>query len=140
LKNNGYKRGGARPGAGRVPFEPTEADRSLVKALASVGFQHSQIAGIVRPGGIGESTLRKYFSYELAVGKDHIDAICVTGIVKAMQAGNLAAMFFWAKTRMGWREKDSDDGDTRAVDKLDEIIRVARYGPARSRPPQESIN
>jgi hypothetical protein len=136
MKNPAYKsrRGGARQGAGRISFEPAEADRSLVKTLSAIGFQHSQIAGILRPGGIDEKTLRKYFRHELAVGKDHIDAICVMGIVKAMQAGNFAALCFYAKTRMGWREQDLNAGAQSGADRLDEVVRLAFYGPARPAP------
>jgi hypothetical protein len=108
LKNQQDKRknphGGARPDGGRPPFGPTETERSLVKALRGAGFRHEDIASLIGPHGVNRETLEKYFPDELRAGKAHIDAICVTGIVRLMQQDNPAALFFYAKTRLGWRE------------------------------------
>ena len=53
LKSASYKspgRGGARAGAGKPPFQPTETDRSMVSVLAAVGMIHENIASIIGPG------------------------------------------------------------------------------------------
>ena len=42
-KNNG----GARPGAGRPPHNPTKEQRRLVSVLAGVGRPHKEIATLV---------------------------------------------------------------------------------------------
>jgi hypothetical protein len=85
-------------------------------AMAAGGKTQEQISrvigtrdddGVVR--GISETTLREHFATELAKGKDHVDAICITGLVAKMQAGDLGAICFYAKTRMGWREKNQTD-------------------------------
>jgi len=44
------KNGGARPGAGRKPFEPTDAERKQVEALSGYGVPFEQIAALVRDG------------------------------------------------------------------------------------------
>jgi hypothetical protein len=53
-KNNG----GARPGAGRPPFEPTKEQRDMVSILAGVGRPHKEIATlVVTPGPGSPSTM-----------------------------------------------------------------------------------
>ena len=99
------KHGGARAGAGQPPYQPTESDRSTVMVMAGCGKTQEQIARVIGPRGIAEDTLRKHFAHELSVGRDRLDGICTTGIAKAMQNGEAWALCFYAKTRMGWREK-----------------------------------
>jgi len=104
---------------GRPSFEPTQEQRNLVTALAGM-MPHEDIGSlIVRTDskgvrrGINRETLVKYFAEELASGKARIDAICIQGLVQKMQAADLGALCFYAKTRMGWREKPLEH---RAVD------------------------
>ncbi len=73
--------------------------------MHACGKTHDQIAHCVGPlPGIDANTLRKHFAHELAIAKDKLDGICMTGIAKAMQAGEAWALCFYAKTRMGWKE------------------------------------
>lgn len=51
--------------AGRKPFEPTTANRLLVRKLAKAGWSQDQIAEGM---GVSDETLRKYFRYELDMG------------------------------------------------------------------------
>ena len=60
--------GGAREGAGRPAFEPTDAERKQVEAMSGYGLPIEQIAVLVR-GGIDTDTLRKHFATELVAGK-----------------------------------------------------------------------
>lgn len=102
------KRGGARSGSGNPPFVPTDSQRSLVSILAGI-FKHEDIASQIGPRGIDPKTLRQHFPHELEAGKSRVDALCAQGIVKAMQAGEAWALCFYAKTRMGWRERSALD-------------------------------
>jgi hypothetical protein len=116
LKDSPVKeRGGAREGAGHPAFEPTEADRATVLAMAAAGFPQDRIALCLGEDGISKRTMRKYFRREIAIGKDKIDAECVSGIIKALRAGEAWALCYWSKTRMGWRERS--EHDHRLVDK-----------------------
>ena len=54
-------KGGARPGAGRPAFEPTDAERKQVEALSGYGLPIEQIAVLVRDG-IHVDTLRAHFN------------------------------------------------------------------------------
>lgn len=99
------KRGGARPGSGPKPYQSTETERNLVLALRGTGLTEEQIASQIGPRGVAVETMKKAFQHELDTGKAKIDGICVTGIVKAMQAGEAWALCFYAKCRMQWRER-----------------------------------
>jgi hypothetical protein len=123
------KRGGARAGAGRPRFVPTEIDRSMVSVMAAVGVTHENIASIIGPKGIAVKTLHKHFKHELAIGKTKLDGICVSGIARAMQLGQAWALCFWAKTRMGWREKFDPAYDVAADDGLKELVAAIRDSP-----------
>jgi hypothetical protein len=129
LKSAFYKRGGARAGAGKPPFVPTETDRSMVSVMAAVGAKHEDIASIIGPKGIAVKTLRKHFAHELAIGKTKLDGICVSGIARTMQAGRAWALCFYAKTRMGWRETQNHAFDPAADDGLKELAAAIRDSP-----------
>ncbi len=97
------KRGGARPNSGPEAYQPTESDRGMVTVMAAAGIPQDRIGRCIGTG-ISPDSLARHFRHELDVGKDKIDGICAQGLVKLMQEGNLGALCFWAKTRMGWRE------------------------------------
>ena len=59
--------GGARPGAGRKPFEPTDAERKQVEAMSGYGVPFGQIAALIRDG-ICIDTLRDMFATVLVNG------------------------------------------------------------------------
>lgn len=101
------KRGGARPGAGKPRYEPTESDRTTVMVMTAAGVKQEDIAPCLGQKGIDPKTLRKHFSHELAIGVAKVNGLCSQGIVRAMQAGEGWALCFWAKTRMGWRERST---------------------------------
>jgi hypothetical protein len=114
LNTRVYKgRGGARTNAGRKAYRPTAADRALVIAMSASGKTQEQIGPVIGKG-LSDDTLRKHFPRELAIAKDQLDGICLTGIAKAMKKGNAWALCFYAKCRMGWKEKS-------ALDEIDEI-------------------
>jgi hypothetical protein len=129
MKSDSDKRGGARPGAGKPPFQPTETDRSMVSVMAAVGVTHENIASIISPKGIAVNTLRRHFRHELAVGRTKLDGICISGIARAMQAGQARALCFWAKTRIGWREKSDLNYDPSGDDGLKELAAAIRHSP-----------
>ena len=71
-RNKNDNHDGVRPDAGRKPFQPTSGDRLRVRRLVGFGLRQEEIAHLVvdrktgRP--ISESTLRKHFAHEFAVG------------------------------------------------------------------------
>ena len=95
--------GGARPGAGRPAFEPTDAERKQVEAMSGYGLPIEQIAILVR-GGIDTDTLRKHFATELTAGKAKANSGVGRTLFQKAMGGDTAAMIWWSKTQMRWAE------------------------------------
>ena len=98
-KNNG----GARPGAGQPPFQPTDAERKQVEAMSGYGLPIEQIAVLVR-NGIDSDTLRKHFAQELISGKAKANGQVGKTLFQKAMAGDTAAAIWWSKTQMRWKE------------------------------------
>ena len=97
------KNGGARPGAGRKPFEPTDAERRQVEAMSGYGVPFEQIAALIRDG-VHVDTLREKFPAELVTGKAKANAQVGKGVFQKAMAGDTTAMIWWTKTQMRWAE------------------------------------
>jgi hypothetical protein len=100
-KENGH--GGAREGAGRMAFEPTDAERKQVEAMSGYGLPIEQIAVLVR-NGIDTDTLRKHFAQELISGKAKANSGVGRTLFQKAMGGDTAAMIWWSKTQMRWKE------------------------------------
>jgi len=99
---NGH--GGAREGAGRKPFEPTAKERQQVEAMAGVGLPHDQIGALVRDG-VCTDVIRQYFAKELKAGKAKASAKIGQTLFNRAIGGETAALIWWTKSQMGWKEK-----------------------------------
>ena len=99
---NGH--GGARAGAGRKPFEPTAKERQQVEAMAGVGLPHDQIGALVRDG-VCTDVIRQYFAKELKAGKAKASAKIGQTLFNRAIGGETAALIWWTKSQMGWKEK-----------------------------------
>jgi hypothetical protein len=102
LKNTN-NHGGARPGAGRQAFNPTNDERSRVEAMSGYGVPIEQIAVLIRDG-IDTDTLRKYFHTELQAGKAKANAKIGQTLFQKAVGGDTTAMIWWSKTQMKWAE------------------------------------
>jgi hypothetical protein len=86
-----------------TPFEPTEEQRRLVRAMAGFGIRQDDIAAHLE---IDPKTLRKHFRRELDRGTVEANAKVAQSLFNmATQGNNVAAAIFWMKARAGWREK-----------------------------------
>jgi hypothetical protein len=93
---------------GRPQFKPTEEQRSLVKSMAAVGIPHDLIARRIELHSA--KTLRKHFRRELDIGETDANYKVGQTLFKMATSGSsVAAAIFWAKTRMGWREREPDE-------------------------------
>lgn len=95
--------GGARPGAGRKPFQPTDDERKQVEIISGYGLPLEQIAVLIRDG-IDADTLRKYFATELQSGKAKANAQVGKTLFQKVMAGDTTAAIWWSKTQMRWSE------------------------------------
>ena len=123
--------GGAREGAGRKPFEPTENERKQVEAMSGYGLPIEQIAVLVRDG-IDADTLRKYFSKELIAGKAKANSGVGRTLFQKAMGGDTSAMIWWSKTQMRWKETQQHEltGADGAPLEFTKIERVVIRGKA----------
>jgi len=98
-----HNKGGARPGAGRPEFEPTDSERKQVEALSGYGLPIEQIAVLVRDG-IHIDTLRAHFATELVSGKAKANGQVGKTLFQKVMAGDTTAAIWWSKTQMRWAE------------------------------------
>jgi hypothetical protein len=118
--------GGAREGAGRPAFEPTNAEKKQVEALSGYGIPIEQIAVLVRDG-IDADTLRKYFIIELQSGKAKANAQVGKTLFNKVLAGDTTAAIWWSKTQMRWAETQKHeltgaDGAALEFTKIERVI------------------
>jgi hypothetical protein len=127
------KNGGAREGAGRPAFEPTDAERKQVEALSGYGLPIEQIGALVRDG-IHVDTLRAHFSSELVSGKSKANAQVGKTLFQKVMAGDTTAAIWWSKTQMRWAETQKHEltGADGAPLEFTKIERVIVRGKANS--------
>ena len=120
------KNGGARPGAGRPRFVPTNDERKQVEALSGYGLPQDQIAILIR-GGIALETLREYFATELISGKAKANGQIGKTLFQKAMSGDTAAMIWWSKAQMRWAETQKHehtgaDGGEIVVQKIERVV------------------
>lgn len=102
-----------RKSAGRPPFRPTAEDRKRVALLAGLGLKQDEICLLVEHPKTGEpitgKTLRRHFEAELRTGMVKANALVAESLfnraTKGEGPGATTAAIFWAKVRMGWKER-----------------------------------
>jgi len=118
--------GGAREGAGRPAFEPTEAERKQVEVLSGHGLPIDQIGALVREG-ISVDTLRAHFQAELVAGKARANSQIGQTLFEKAISGDTTAMIWWSKTQMRWAETQKHeltgaDGAPLEFTKIERVI------------------
>jgi hypothetical protein len=126
LKKHSDNYGGAREGAGRKSFEPTDAERTQVEAMSGYGVPIEQIAILIR-NGIDADTLRKHFEIELQAGKAKANAQIGATLFQKALGGDTTAMIWWSKTQMKWSEVQKHeltgaDGTPLEFTKIERVI------------------
>ena len=106
-----------------ICHKPTEEKRAQCRALVAYGIRHEEIAKYI---GIDRKTLHKYYredidkavpSAQAKVGKFLFDAASGDALAKgASHSDCLRAAMFYAKTQMGWRERQEIDLTTNGKD------------------------
>lgn len=105
-------------GPGKPEYEPTEADRNTVRAMAACGMNQESIARCLGTDGIDPKTLRKHFRRELDTSMDMANAQVGQVAYKKAMEGEAWAVCFWLKTRAGWQEKSALEVSTPGSDGL----------------------
>lgn len=107
-------------------YQPSDADRNLVNAMAAIGIDQNDMARLLK---IAPKTLRKHFRDELDLGMIRANAAVGGALFKAATTvgpGQNAAMIFWAKARMGWREQPQQHEVTGPNGKPIEVRQITR--------------
>lgn len=82
---------------------PTDEERKLVESMSGYGVPFANIAALIQDG-IDEETLNKHFKKELMQGKAKANSKVGQTLFQKATGGDTAAMIWWSKTQMGWRE------------------------------------
>lgn len=90
-------------GAQARRFVASDEHRNAICAMVSVGTQHHIISRLLH---IPLTTLRRHFAYELEFGRDLVFAKVGTSLAARALGEELVAKIFFAKARMGWRDRD----------------------------------
>jgi len=109
----------------------------LLEGWARDGLTDEQIA---QKMGVGYSTLQTWKSkYQdiqdtLKKGKDVVDYQVENALLSSALDGNTTAQIFWLKNRRPdkWRDKQKEEADNTALDKLDDILREIKADAERS--------
>lgn len=109
----------------------------LLEGWARDGLTDEQIAKNI---GITLSTFyewkKKYsdFSESLKKGKEVVDYEVENALLSSALEGNTTAQIFWLKNRRPekWRDKQKEDTDTTALNKLDNILKEIKDDALRS--------
>lgn len=115
---------GAKGGAGRprLRYDPDVAEK--VRDMSRYGTPQEEIAGLV---GISLVPLRRLYKKELELGRCLAKLSVRKKLYERCMAGDTACLIFYAKTQLGWREKDRgrEGAADEAVKSLAEAVREA---------------
>lgn len=82
-------------------YEPTEEQRKFITLMAIGGITKEVMARVM---GIDRKTLDKAYKEELDANVPKAHAKIVGALYNAALKGNVTAMIFYLKTRLGWQE------------------------------------
>jgi hypothetical protein len=94
--------GEVRRGPGQPQHQPTDKSRSTVKAMSAYGVPQEQVARVL---DIDSKTLRLHYRNELDLGLIEANTQIARTLFQQAVGGNIGALIWWTKSRMGWREK-----------------------------------
>lgn len=118
--------GGARKGAGRPGYRPTDLQRKQVRNFKACGVKEETIAQLIADPPISVDRLRHAFRKELDLGTPMADAEVVGSlyqqavgtpavydehgrVLRSEQPRVVAAAIWWTKARLGWTEKSAHE-------------------------------
>jgi hypothetical protein len=88
----------------KIPdHKPNDHTKGLVEGLAIAGMDNKIISQHL---SISEATLKVHYKEQLAFGREGVKALGASALIKAVKEGNVTAIIFFCKTRLGFRETD----------------------------------
>ena len=132
----------AKPGP--AAWKPNKAERKLVEVCAAMGMTLPQTATVL---GKSVKSIQRRCREEWQTGMARINAKIANKLVEKCLAGDTASLIFYAKTRLGWNEKQlheltGRDGGPIVHDKIRAdadafTARIAAIGARQIAPPLE---
>jgi hypothetical protein len=102
------KPGRPKRGRGQPKFVPSKEQRNLVKLLIGYGIPQDRVCLAIpnkysgKP--ISKNTLERAFEQEIISGMAEMDAMCAVSLHRRVREGNMTAIIWYMKNRMGWRD------------------------------------
>lgn len=87
---------------GNQSHVPTDEKRAAVQIMVAAGLLYPAIASAI---GVCERTLRNHYREELDNGTAALSLIVLNAHVERIKAGDMRAIEWWEKARLGWSEK-----------------------------------
>lgn len=89
------------------PHIPTDENRKMVSKMSGYGVPQAMIADVV---GVCLVTLKKHYSAELGQGAGKAAAAIGERLFKrAYEDGDVTALIWYTKSRMGWKAARDDE-------------------------------
>ena len=127
------RNGGARAGAGRMPYSPSVADRETVSIMAAAGIPQESIARCIGQSGITVKTLCKHFRREMDIGLDVMISRAVGVVSVALANDEPWAACFVLKCRGGWRERRHVEHSGSFALPMIDVLEAGRHRAARAK-------
>jgi hypothetical protein len=93
---------------GQPAFKPNDAQRDMVKLMTGFGIPQDRIRLIIPNPNTGnpitKETLEIAFREEIRVGSMEMDGIAMTSLARRVKEGNMTAIIWYMKNRMGWKD------------------------------------
>ena len=106
-----------------TPHEPSDASRAIVSELLFV----NPVERVARIMNISESTLRKYYAWEIEEGGALQMGALANSAIRRAQAGDTTLTIFLLKTKGGMREKPIEKEIEDTASKLTDAERSAMF-------------
>lgn len=97
--------------AQRLAQERERERRNFIEISAGSGMPPEEIALLLVPA-ITVERLKADYAVELEMGPAKANLEVSTGLLAAARKGNVGAMIYWTKARMGWTEKAAPAKET----------------------------
>lgn len=111
------KAGGARKGAGRKKYEPSEDEKRIAINACRNGATVEELAIIL---GISDTVCAREFDRELKKGRASRNVFVKGCLLQGIKKGNPRLIEFYMRTQCGW--KDTDPSMNITVDKPEQIV------------------
>ena len=99
-------------------YKPNDQDRTFVEQAIKAGATINKIAECLR---MSDDTLRKYYKYEIAVGRQNLVNKAVGVLDDSLTDGSLDAAKYVLSRVAGWTERQAVDHTTNGKDMPQQI-------------------